>query len=186
VKSLFECATIKLDSITTTKVMAKEGFETFSVYRFSMDYPTVCRVEFNPKSRREAGDVVFHFPDHEKVFLSWRKLEDAQKKFPTVEEQAEHSLSTVSKSRQLKGFEKIKHGSLEINSHRGVYNHVKVEEVPASLFGGKRTIEHEALSLHLHCESTSRYFVIYALLSSNAPEDFADLFLDIVQSFKCH
>ena len=64
--------------------MAKEGFETFSVYNFSVDYPAVCRIEFNPKSRREAGDIVFHFPDREKVFLTWGKLEDAQKKFPTV------------------------------------------------------------------------------------------------------
>jgi hypothetical protein len=166
--------------------LAKEGFETFSVYKFSVDYPAVCRVEFNPKSRREAGDVVFHFPDREKVFVSWGKLENAQKKFQTVEEQAENSLKAISKSRQVKGFEKIRQDSMEINTHKAAYNRVKVEEVPPSLFAGKKTIKHEALSLHLHCEPLSRYFVIYALLSANAPEDFADLFLDMVHSFKCH
>lgn len=166
--------------------MAKDGFETFSVYRFSMDYPAVCRVEFNPKSRREAGDVVFHFPDREKVFLSWGKLENALKKFPTVEEQAEHSLKSVKKSTQVKNFDRVTQDSLEINSHKAAYNRVKMEEVPASFFGGKRTIKREALSLHVHCESMSRYFVIYALLSPNAPADFADLFLDMVHSFKCH
>ena len=61
--------------------MSKPEFETFSVYSFSIDYPPVCRVEFNPKSRREAGDIVFHFPDKEKLFLSWGNLEKAQKKF---------------------------------------------------------------------------------------------------------
>jgi hypothetical protein len=180
-----------LDSILTGIIgdscfLAKEGFETFRIYRFSIDYPAVCRVEFNPKSRREAGDIVFHFPDREKMFLSWGKLEHAQKKFPTVEEQAEHSLKAASKTRQVKGFQRITQDPLEINSHKAAYNRVKLEEIPASLFARKRTIKHEALSLHLQCESSSRYFVIYTLLSPNAPEDFADLFLDIVRSFKCH
>jgi hypothetical protein len=166
--------------------LPKEGYETFCIYKISMDYPAVCRVEFNPKSRREAGDVVFHFPDREKVFLSWGKLDDVQKRFPTVEEHAEHGLKAVSKTRQVKGFEKITQDSMEINSHKAAYNRVKMQEVPASLFAGKRTIKHEAFSLHVYCQSLSRYFVIYAVLSPNAPEDFADLFLDMVHSFKCH
>jgi hypothetical protein len=164
-----------------------EGFETFAVYRFSVDYPPVCRVEFNPKSRREAGDIVFHFPDREKLFLSWGKLEEAQKRFPTVEGQAEHSLKTIQKTRQVKGIEKIRQDTLTINSHRAIYSRVKVGEIPAGIFLGKRApIYHETMSLHLHCEQLSRYFVIYTLLSPNAPEDFEDLFLSIVHSFKCH
>jgi hypothetical protein len=164
-----------------------EGFETFAVYRFSVYYPTVCRVEFNPKSRREAGDIVFHFPDREKLFLSWGKLEDAQKRFPTVEDQAEHSLETIQKSRQVKGFEKVKQDVLTINSHKAIYSRVKVGEIPAGLFLGKRTaIQRETLSLHLHCEPLSRYFVLYAMTSPNAPEDFEDLFLTMARSFKCH
>ena len=47
---------------------------------FSMDYPEVCRIEFNPKSMKQKGDVVFHFPDREKIFVSWGKLDVAQKK----------------------------------------------------------------------------------------------------------
>lgn len=166
--------------------MAKEGFETLSVYRFSVDYPAVCRIEFNPKSRREAGDVAFHFPDREKVFLSWGKLEDAQKRFATPEEHAEHSLDVTRKNRQVKNFERVDEDSLEINSHTAPYNRAKMEELSASLMRGQRTKKREALSLHLHCEQSSRYFVIYTLLSPNAPEDFADLFLDMVRSFRCH
>ena len=165
--------------------MAKEGFETFSVYRFSIDYPAACRIEFNPKSRRETGDVAFHFPDREKVFLTWGKLEDAQKRFATPEDQAEHSLEVTRKSRQVKNFERVKQDSLEVNSHTAEYNRAKMEESSTSLLRGQ-TKKREALSLHLHCEQSSRYFVIYALLSPNAPEDFADLFLDMVQSFRCH
>jgi hypothetical protein len=163
----------------------KEGFEQFSVYKFSMDYPAVCRIEFNPKSRREAGDIVFHFPDREKLYLSWGKLEDAQKKFATSREHAEHSLEIAKKSRQVKGFERIRQESLEVSSHKAEYNHAKMEELSASPFRSRST-KREALSLHLHCEPSSRYFVIYALLSPNAPDDFEDLFLDMVRSFKCH
>lgn len=163
-----------------------EGFEKFTIYRFSLDYPPVCRIEFNPKSRREAGDIVFHFPDKEKVFLSWGKLEDAQKKFPTVEDQAAHSLKTIQKSRQVKGFERVREDTLRINSHKAVYNHVKMGELPPRIFPGKRTIQRETLSLHMHCEPLSRYFVIYTMLSPNAPEDFEDLFLNMARSFKCH
>ena len=166
--------------------MAKEGFETFSVYRFSIDYPAVCRIEFNPKSRREAGDVAFHFPDREKVFLSWGKLEDAQKRFATPEDHAEHSLEVTKKSRQVKDFERVKQDLLEVNSHKAVYNRVKMGELSSSFLRSQTTKKREALSLHLHCEPSSRYFVIYALLSPNAPEDFADLFLEMVQSFRCH
>ena len=166
--------------------MAKEGFEAFSVYGFSVDYPAVCRIEFNPKSRREAGDVAFHFPDREKVFLSWGKLEDAQKRFATSEDHAEHSLEVTKKSRQVKNFERVKHDTLEVNSHRAAYNHAKMEEASPSLLRAQPTRKREALSLHLHCDRSSRYFVIYTLLSPNAPEDFADLFLEMVHSFRCH
>jgi hypothetical protein len=166
--------------------LGKKGFETFSAYGLSIDYPAVCRIEFNPKSRREAGDVVFHFPDREKVFLSWGKLEDAQRNFPTVEDQAEHSLKAVGKNAEVKTFDRVSHDSLKINSHMAVYNRVRIEQVASSFSLRKRTIEREALSLHLRCESQSRYYVIYTLLSTNAPEDFEDVFLEIIHTFKCH
>lgn len=163
-----------------------ESFERFSIYKFAMDYPSVCRVEFNPKSRREGGDVVFHFPDREKLFLSWGDLEKARKKFPTAEEQAEHSLKVVTKSGNIKKSERVSHDSLSVNSHRASFNHIRLDEVPAGFFPGRKAVRREAYSIHLQCEQSSRYFVIYALLSGNAPEDFGDLLKTIANSFKCH
>jgi len=169
-------------------------FETFSVYKFSMNYPPICRVEFNPKSRREGGDIVFHFPDPdrpraptEKVFLSWGALDKATKKFPTPDEQAEHSLKAVKKSSGVKGFQKVAQDTIDINNHKAVYNRIKMEEVRGGLFPGRGGgVKREALSLHLHCENSSRYFVIYAMLTANAPEDFGDLYMMMAKSFKCH
>jgi hypothetical protein len=166
--------------------LTKKGFENFAVYMFSMDYPEVCRIEFHPKSMKQKGDVVFHFPDREKIFVSWGKLDIAQNKFATVEEQAENSLKAVSKGAQPKTMERVKQDSMKINSHKAVYNHVRMEERPRGVFPGKQKILRDVLSIHLHCEPTSRYFVIYATPTRNAPEDFGDLFLDMAHTFECH
>jgi len=168
--------------------LSNENFETFSVYSFSIQYPPVCRVEFNPKSRREAGDIVFHFPDREKVFLSWGNLNKAEKKFETAEKQAEHSLQVVKKSGNVKNMEKLENDVMTLNSHKAAYNRVRLDEQPAGLFmGGKRTVPHDAYSIHLHCDQSSRYFVIYTMLSPKAPEDFgAAIFKVMANSFRCH
>lgn len=168
--------------------MSKPEFETFSVYNFSIDYPPICRVEFNPKSRREAGDIVFHFPDREKLYLSWGNLEKAQKKFENAEKQADHSLISVKKSSNVKKMEKLTTDTLTLNSHKAAYNRVKLEEAPPGLFPGKRkSIVHETYSLHLHCDESSRYFVVYTMLSPNAPQDFGEeIFMPMAKSFRCH
>jgi hypothetical protein len=171
--------------------LSNEDFEKFSVYNFSIDYPSICRVEFNPKSRREQGDIVFHFPilegAKEKVFLSWGNLEKAEKKFETAEKQAEHSLQVVKKSGNVKKMEKLEKDTLTMNSHTAAYNHVRLDEQSAGLFPGKRTVPHDAYSIHLHCDKSSRYFVIYTMLSPKAQEDFGDaIFKVMAKSFKCH
>ena len=166
--------------------MVGEDLERFSIYGFSMDYPKNCRVEFNPKSKRDAGDVVFHFPDKEKIFLSWGDLEQATKSFKTVEEHAEHSLGKVKKSGNVKNFERVLQSSLNIHSHRGAYNLVRLNEMTVGLFTGKRTVAREACSVHLHCPDSSRYFVIYAMLSGNLTEEYEKILTTMANSLKCH
>lgn len=166
--------------------MEAENFERFSVYGFSIDYPKVCRIEFNPKSRREAGDVVFHFPDREKLFVTWGALEKVQAKFPTVEQQAEQTLKNISKTGNVRNFERVKQDSIEVGSHRAVFNHVKLDETAGGFLPGKRTLKHETYSVHLHCQDSARYFVIYTMLSPNAPPDFGELYTTMVHSFRCH
>ena len=161
--------------------------ECFSVYRFSMDYPSVCRFEFNPKTKREKGDIVIHFPDREKVFLSWGQLAVVTKKYPTAETFANHSIKSMAKSRNISKTNKVEAKSLTVNSHEAFYNHVQFHETAGmGLFGKGRTNVRTTLSVHLYCPKSSRYFVIYALLTPNAPEDFDKLFLEMVDSFRCH
>ena len=161
--------------------------EKFSVYRFSMDYPAVCRFEFNPKTRREKGDIVIHFPDKEKVFLSWGKLDVVTKKFQTADLFANNSIKSMSKSRNVSKSNKLDEKSLTVNSHQAFYNKVQFHEsASAGLFGKGRTNLRTTCSVHLFCPNSSRYFVIYALLTPAAPEDFDKLFLEMVDTFRCH
>ncbi len=164
----------------------EQDFEQFSVYGFSIDYPNDSRVEFNPKSRRGEGDVVFHFPDRMKIFLSWGDLEKAKKNFGTVEEHADHSLKRIKTAGNVKSFERISHDSISINSHQGAYNRARFEEITVGLFTGKRKSPREARSVHVHCPDSSRYFVIYALLPTGGTYDYERTFTKMGNSLRCH
>lgn len=163
-----------------------KDFERFSVYGFSIDYPNVCRVEFNPKSRREAGDIVFHFPDKVKTFLSWGELEKATKNFQTVEKHAEHSLETMKKSGNVKNFVRVSHDSITVHSHKGAFNRVRLEEVTVGFFTGKRTAPRETYSVHVHCPGSSRYFVVYTMIPSNMEMEYEKSLMTMANSLKCH
>jgi hypothetical protein len=160
--------------------------EKFAVYKFSMDYPDVCRFEFNPKTRREKGDIVIHFPEKEKVFLSWGQLSVVTKKYPTADLFANHSIKSMGKSRNVAKTVKLDDKPLKVNSHEAFYNKVQFHETAMGFFGKGRTNIRTTCSVHFYCPNSSRYYVIYALLTPNAPEDFDALFLDMVDSFTCH
>lgn len=167
--------------------MKDSNLERFSVYGFSIDYPPVCRVEFNPKSRREKGEIVLHFPDNEKLFVSWGQLKTVQENFRTPTEQAEHSIKAMMKSRNVGNVKRMANTPFRVNSHRAAYNHATFEELSVQgLLAKTKAVKRLTYSIHLHCPESSRYFVIYTILSSGAPDDFEDLFVRMAKSFECH
>lgn len=164
----------------------EEDFERFSIYGFSIDYPKDCRLEFNPKSRRGAGDVVFHFPDKVKIFLSWGDLEKAAKSFHTVEEHADHSLNAVKKAGNVKKFERVSRDTLSLHSHKGVYSRVRLEEMTVGFFSGRKSVPRDAYSVHVHCQDSSRFFVIYALVSGGTEDGYEKTLMTMANSLNCH
>ena len=182
--------------------MSKEDFDKFSVYGFSIDYPAICYVEFSSKSRREAGDIAFHYSSKKNIYLAWGDLTKTRKMFQTVDEQAEQSIKVVTKNRDIRKVERVTQDSLTINSHKAVYNRLRLVEAPRGfgskyktllylsspiyLFLDRKPVKHEAFSVHLHCERTSRYFVIYSLVSGEAPENFPSIIMSMMNSFQCH
>ena len=163
-----------------------DGFERFSVYGFSIDYPKKCRVEFNPKSRHGSGDVVFHFPDRIKAYLSWGSLDKAIANFQTVEKHADNSINVMKKARNVRNFENVARDTLTVNRHNGVYSLVKLQEVSLGFYGRSRTVGREACAVHVHCPESSRYFVVYVIFFSEGGAEYEKTLLTMASSLKCH
>ena len=165
----------------------RDQIERFSVYGFSIDYPLVCRIEFKPKNSRGKGDMVFHFPDKEKLFVSWGDLTVAQKNFQTLEGQVEHNMQSLRKRSKRLNVQNLARttDSLTVSSHRTIFNNIRLEERGPGLFR-RSNVSRSAYTVHLHCPNSNRFFVIYTLLSPKAPEDFENLFKKMASSLKCH
>ena len=162
-----------------------EDFEKLMIYKFSIDYPSVCRAEFNPKNKHDSGDLVFHFPDKEKVFITWGELENARKKFRTLADYAENSIKEVKKGATV--FERDEPSSMIVNSHEALYNQTSVSQPPMGLLSmGKKLVKRRTYSVHLYCEQSSRFFVIYALSSDSTDESFRETYMHMAKSFTCH
>jgi len=161
-------------------------FQQFGIYGFSVSYPTGCRVELNPKSKEHEGDVVFHFPDKSKIFLSWGELEKAVGNFQTVNGHAEHSLEKVRKSGNVKNFRKISEEMVDVHSHRAAFNVVSLDEVTVGLLTGKQSSPRRGYSIHVHCEDSARYFVIYGMFHSETAASYGEIILSMSSSLNCH
>ena len=108
----------------------------------------------------------------------------ARKKFETLEQYAENSIKIVKK--EAKTFERVPPYSLTLNSHNAIYNQTSLSEKSPGLFGaGRQPIRHGTYSIHLYCEESSRFFVIYAVFS-NTDETFKEIFMKMANSLQCH
>jgi hypothetical protein len=169
------------------EITVRDNFERFSMYSISIDYPNDSRVEFNSKGRRETGDVAFHLPEKVRIFLSWGDLEKVSKRFNSVQQHAEFSIDAMKKGKNVRNFEQVSKESVEVNTHWGALNKVKFEEMlPGLPFAGKKALQREAYSLHVHCEESKRYFVLYTMAPSDAQGKYSRTMSTMVDSFKCH
>ena len=164
--------------------MSALPFERLAVYGFAMDYPTNCRVEFNPKSDRNQGDIAFKSSDGYKVFLSWGEMKKVEK-FRDIDAHADYSLERIKGSREAKILD-VKRERRRANGHPASFNHVKLELVKRGIFFNQTKTSQEVRSLHLHCENTSRYFVIYGPATPLQSEKQGEIIARMIQSFVCH
>ena len=163
------------------------GFERFSMYSIGIDYPNDCRVEFNSKGRRETGDVAFHLPEKIRIFLSWGELGKVSKRFATVQEHAEFSLNSMKKGKNVRNFEQRSTDSVAVNTHKAALNKIKFEEMmPGIPFTAKKPLQREAYSLHVHCENSKRYFVLYTMAPNDPQGKYDKTMTAMIDSFKCH
>lgn len=157
--------------------------DTLKIYGFSFDFPKERKLEFNPKFKRTDGDVAVKAPDKAVVFVSWGELEKVIKKAPTIDDHAKYSLDRVKKSVQGK-MTPIDHKQIDVNGHTAAYNHVKIQVPRRGLFG--KGTEQEVTSVHIHCEQTGRYYVIYATSTAQNLAEQTRTLQGIIETLRCH
>lgn len=159
--------------------------EAFAVYGFSLEIPGDWRVEMHPKVTRQKGDVAFHSKLGNRLFVSWGPLEDATKRFKTLEEHRDWNIEQIRKMPSVNSFEVSNLAESNLNGHRALFAHV-VAGVKKG-FGGKSAFREDMWSVRFYCPNLSRYYVIYTQLKD--PLEFKDyglVFNETVASFHCH
>jgi hypothetical protein len=168
---------------TPTDSAVPAGSDKLRIYGFGFEFPKASKLEFNPKFKRTDGDVAVKSPDKAVVFVSWGELEKVAKKAPTTEDHAKFSLERVRKSVQGK-INTVEHKEIGINGHTAIFNHVKIDVPRRGFFG--RGQQQDVRSVHVHCDRSGRYFVIYA---TSTPENFeqqGSTMQEILDTLQCH
>jgi len=161
------------------------GTEIFAVYGFKLRIPNDWRVEFNPKGDRIKGDVAFHTPKKNRIFLSWGPLKEANKRFKTVDEHRDWGVKQMEKLQGVKNVTISESKPINVCGHRALLSRIIVTEDSGFLSLKQR--DRVVYSMYLYCPNTARYYVLYAAL--NNPEeypDFSKLFETVAQSMVCH
>jgi len=159
--------------------------DSLRIYGFSFDYPAAWRLEFDPKFTREEGSLAIKSPSKSVIFVSWGDLHKVVRKLPTAADHSKYSMERAKKNTRGT-LNIVEQREMRVNGHSAAFGHAKVE-TPGILVGaGKRSQEIE--SLHLHCENTSRYFVVYTSLEPEGPKgrERHDTLLSVISTFKCH
>jgi len=128
---------------------------------------------------------VFRLPANIRIYLSWGELEKVSKRFGSPEEHANYSLDAMKKGKNVRNFESLLRDSIRLHDHTGSVNKVKFDERNSSILPGGKDIPREAYSLHVHCDKSKRYFVLYTMAPANEA-GFARIMESMSESFKCH
>jgi hypothetical protein len=148
-----------------------------------MKYPDTWEVELNPKSDRSAGDVVFK-TTRQRIFLTWGSLGRIRERYGSLEKHAEAGLEKVKKGSDVKKMEVILHKEDSVNGHKAIFNRFRVT-LGVSFFA-MRTAYRELSSVHLHCEETGKFFVIYESVMGQDSVTDMEVFEHMKDSFACH
>jgi hypothetical protein len=161
-------------------------YEVLAMYGFSANYPNNARLELNPKTRREKGDIVLHLEEGFKVFLSWGSLEDARKRYATAAAQASASIERSVKSTRAKLDGAPETRNLKIQGHDATYTHARMFVERGGFPFGSRRVTQDSHSMHLQCDESGRYYVVYAFARPETSEQVGKIIEPIMLSLKCH
>ncbi len=149
-----------------------------------MDYPSDCVIEFNPKSRRDEGDIAFKSPGGYKIFLSWGPLKKVEK-LHGVEGHADYSIERIRKSREAR-VKDVRRETVRVKGHAASFNEVKLELIKRGLYFNKKVTPQDVRSLHTHCDVSSRYFVLYSPMAAEKSLEQGDIVASMMKTLSCH
>jgi hypothetical protein len=159
-------------------------YEALELYGFSLEYPNVWDVELRPGSTSTAGDAAFKTRGI-RFFLTWGPLEETRSKFGTLDRQADESLKKIRKSGDVRRLEVLDHKDMEVNGHRSIFNSVRLSLGVGLL--AMKTVRREVYSLHLYCEPSQRFFVLYANgAGEGSLKSVSDVFFLMSSTLRCH
>ena len=139
---------------------SSDDTDVLRVYGLSFEHPFEARLEFEPTFRREEGSIAVKLPNGPVVFVSWGQLSNVREKLRSAQDHADYSLERLRKAAKAR-FEVVERREMEVNGHVGIFTHVRVMVRARGFFG---TELREIRSVHLHCDKSERYFVIYGCL----------------------
>jgi hypothetical protein len=171
---------------TEESKITQPKYELVAMYGFSANCPNNARLELNPKTRRNKGDIVFHLEEGIKVFLSWGSLEDARKRYATAAAQASASIERSVKSTRAKLDGTPETKNLKIQGHDATYTHARMFVERGGFPFGSRRVTQDSHSLHLQCDESGRYYVVYAFARPEISEHVGKIMEPIMLSLKCH
>ena len=92
-----------------------------------MEIPSDWRVEFNPKGSRRKADVVFQSPQGNRFFVSWGPLDEALKRFKTLEAHRDYGIQRVKKGPDVRSFDVSDLNELQNQRHKALLSHVNAK-----------------------------------------------------------
>jgi len=159
--------------------------EKFALYGLELQIPSDWRVEVNPKGTRVKGDVVFQSKRGNRLFVSWGPLEQATKRFKTLEEHRDSAIKRVQKGPDVKTVNVSDLTELNIGGHRALTSHVSAQVRQGMM--ARSVSNRDIWSTHFYCEPTNRYYVVYSMERSEGEiEDMKGLFNSFASSIACH
>ena len=159
--------------------------EKFAMYGFEVKIPNDWRVEVNPKSTRQKGDVAFHSKAGNRFFVTWGDLAKVEGRFKSLEEHRDKNVKQIRSGPDVKKVDITESHDEQISGHRALFSHVSAD-VKAGMFA-RGSYARDMWSIHLYCPEQARYYVIYCLLRDPKEyQDFAYIFNSMARSLVCH
>lgn len=110
-----------------------------------------------------------------------RKVE----KLNGVEGHADFSIKRIKGSREA-DVKDVRKERQKVNGHGAVFSETKLDLIKRGLFMNKTRTSQDVYSMHVHCDISSRYFVLYSPSPQEKSEEVRGVISSMVKSFSCH